>query len=46
MNLNKGVWFQSTVSGLYYENVESVGNVSLVIVNGEYFYKKQLKERN
>lgn len=35
-----GVWFQSSVSGLFYENHLAAGDIQCVVVNGQRFYRK------
>lgn len=38
-DLTSGVWFQSTVSGLWYQNPEPAGSVRIVLVNGRSYFK-------
>lgn len=39
-DLNKGVWFQSACSGLYYGKADPAGGIRCVLVNGTRFYPK------
>jgi len=38
-DLTKGVWFQSTVSGLWYQSYLAAGSVRVVMVDGRTYFK-------
>ena len=40
IDLTKGVWFQSSVSGLWYQNHDlATGSVRVVMVDGRAYFK-------
>jgi len=38
MNLNKGIFYQSTVSGMWYKTCEAAGEISCVLIDAVKFY--------